>query len=356
MKVSSALTSVLSLAAFAQAAPGTSPVQTLAFPPANQQAHAMTIEQIAAAPRPQPPPGTPPSVMAPSANGDGFSIQAGCRRTIYRRWGTMAGQDRTNYVNAFKCLMGRPGRGVWNDGRRHSLYDEMVFVHNNMVNDIHGSDIFLPWHRYYLYMLRSLMSTECGFNGPYPWWKENNNVGNFGASDIFSPQWFGSLPAANGNNGFCITQGTFAGLINPISGQCVARGERRDMSANSNQGNEDYVNSRGTYPDMRANLEGLNHAYGHLAIGPTMSSQSQSPADPVFFLHHSYVDFAWKKWQNQQSWRWSSISGCADKRSPCTPLTVNTRLTSMGLFREMTVGELLDTEGDVGCYTYDLLQ
>ncbi|KAJ1323066.1 tyrosinase [Microdochium nivale] len=265
----------------------------------------------------------------------------------------MTGQQRTDYVGAFTCLMGRPPRGIFNQAR--SLYEEMVFVHNNMVDQIHGSDIFLPWHRYYLYMLRSFMSTECGFNGPYPWWKETNNVGNFGASDIFSAQWFGALPPANGNNGFCISNGAFANLRNPISGQCVARGERRDMSANSNFANEDYVNSRGSYSDFRANIEGLNHAYGHLAIGPTMSSTSQSPADPIFFLHHSYIDWSWKRWQNQQSGRWTTINGCADKRSPCTPLTVNTQLTSMNLFRAMSVGELLDTEGDTGCYTYDLL-
>ncbi|KAH7029768.1 uncharacterized protein B0I36DRAFT_326341 [Microdochium trichocladiopsis] len=347
MKISTALASVLSVATFASAAPS---APTLPFPPKSEQAHGMTIEQIAAIPKP---PAQPVSVMTTEANGGTVSIMAGCRRNIHMRWGTMSAQQRTNYVNAIKCLMGRPRRGIWNGAR--SLYDEMVYVHNQMVNQIHGSDIFLPWHRYYLYMLRSFMSTECGFNGPYAWWKETNNVGNFGASDIFSAQWFGALPQASGNNGFCITNGVFANLINPISGQCVARGERRDMSANDNIGNEDYVNGRTTYSDMRAYLEGLNHAYGHLAIGPTMSSQAQSPADPVFFLHHSYVDWTWKRWQNQASWRWSSISGCADKNSPCTPLTVNTQLTSMGLFRAMTVGELLDTEGDVGCYTYDNL-
>jgi len=350
MKFSATLTSALSFAALAIAAPASSgsSAKTLAFPPASEQPKPKTIAEIAATPR--------PGNDQPASNmtvGDGFSVQAACRNTIFMRWGTMTGQQRTNYVNGIKCLMGRPRKGVWNGA--NNLYEEMVYVHNQMVNDIHGSDIFLPWHRYYMYMLRSFMSSECGFNGPYPWWKETNNVGNYGASDIFSANWFGALPQADGNNGFCITNGVFAGLQNPISRTCVARGERRDMSASSSISNEDYVNGLGSYPDFRAMLEGLNHAYGHLAIGPTMSSQAQSPADPIFWLHHSYVDWTWKRWQNQQSWRWTSISGCADKRSPCTPLTVNTQLTSMGLFRTMTVGDLLDSEGPVGCYTYDNL-
>lgn len=332
MKFSSTLASALSFASLAIAAPASSASsgQTLAFPPASQQPKPKTIAEIAATPR--------PGNDQPASNmtvGDGFSVQAACRNTIFRRWGTMSSNDRTNYVNAFVCLMNRPRKGIWNGA--NNLYEEIVYVHNQMVNDIHGSDIFLPWHRYYMYLLRSLMSSECGFNGPYPWWKETNNVGNYGASDIFSPQWFGALPQANGNNGFCITNGAFANLQNPISRSCVARGERRDMSASSSISNEEYVNGIGSYPDFRANLEGLNHAYGHLAIGPTMSSQAQSPAElvphfsplsvpqhqnflatsersanidsnnrPTFFLHHSYVDWTWKRWQNQQPWRWTS--------------------------------------------------
>lgn len=352
MKFSSTFASVLSLAAFASAAPAAEAGSgTLAFPPKSQQAHGMTREEIAATPRPGN--DQPVSNMTDHSSASDFTIQAGCRNQIHMRWGTMTSAQRTNYVQAVKCLMGRPKKGIWSSAR--SLYDEMVYVHNQMVNDIHGSDIFLPWHRYYMYMLRSFMSSECNFNGPYPWWKETNNVGNYAASDIFSASWYGSLPQASGDNGFCITNGIFSGLINQLTGQCVARGERRDMSTDSSISNEEYVNGLSTYPDFRAYLEGLNHAYGHLAIGPTMSNQAQSPADPIFFLHHSYVDWSWKRWQNQNYARWTSISGCADKKSPCTALTVNTQLTSMGLFRTMTVGDLLDTEGSIGCYTYDLL-
>ncbi|KAJ1323067.1 hypothetical protein MN608_11921 [Microdochium nivale] len=59
MKVSSTFASVLSVAAFASAAPSTSPNAMLAFPPKSQQAHAMTIEQIAAAPARNPRPASP---------------------------------------------------------------------------------------------------------------------------------------------------------------------------------------------------------------------------------------------------------------------------------------------------------
>jgi len=51
-----------------------------------------------------------------------------------------------------------------------------------------------------------------------------------------------------------------------------------------------------------------------------------------------------------------TVSGCAEypgDGSPCVPLTRDTVLTTMGLVPDMTVGDVLDTENDVMCYTYD---
>ncbi|KXJ85864.1 hypothetical protein Micbo1qcDRAFT_186376 [Microdochium bolleyi] len=269
---------------------------------------------------------------------------AGCRNTIYRRWGTLTAQQRTNYVGAIQCLMRRPRRGIWNGAA--NLYDEIVWVHAQMNAEIHLSDIFLPWHRYYLYMFRELLRTECNFNGPHPWWKETNNQGNFPASDIFSAQWFGALPQRDGNgNGRCISNG------------CIARGENKGITNQVTVQNEEVCHGQqgNSFPQHSFCNERRNHALFHNGFGPTMSNSAISPADPIFFLHHSYVDWQWKRWQNVASWRWSTISGCADRRSPCTPLTRDTWLRSRGLFRDMRVGELLDSEGTTTCYTYDLL-
>jgi tyrosinase len=50
------------------------------------------------------------------------------------------------------------------------------------------------------------------------------------------------------------------------------------------------------------------------------------------------------------------VSGCAEypgDGSPCIPMTRDTVLTSMGMIPDMTVGDVLDTENDIMCYTYD---
>ncbi|KAH7024584.1 uncharacterized protein B0I36DRAFT_249907 [Microdochium trichocladiopsis] len=280
---------------------------------------------------------------------------AGCRNDIRRRWGTLSAGERDNFVGAIRCLTQRPPRGIWGGAR--SLYDELVWVHSQQNGEIHGLDLFLPWHRYYLHVFKRLLIEQCGFNGPIPWWKETNNAGNFPASDIFSDRWFGALPQASNGAGQCLTNGAFGGLVDRINNRCVARGEIKSETNEITLGWEDICHGQqgNTFPQHRNCVELSNHSRMHRGLGPTMANAATSPADPVFFLHHQYVDWQWKRWQNAQPSRWQTISGCANKANPCAPLTRDTRLSSLGLYRDMTVGEILDTEGDVTCYTYDNL-
>ncbi|KXJ88875.1 hypothetical protein Micbo1qcDRAFT_214040 [Microdochium bolleyi] len=358
MKFATILSQMLPLAALVSAAPHSSRQEAnnpIPMAPVVIHPKTMTIEELTAVMQVNAT--TEASVAASVAEADTIMhTQAGCRNTIYKRWGTLSAQERTNFVNGIKCLMNRPPRGnIWSSAR--SLYDELVYIHGAQVSTIHNNDSFLPWHRYYLFAFRSLMSSECGFNGPWPWWKETNNAGNFAASDIFSNQWFGALPARQGDVSPCITTGAFAGIRDPFYGTCVGRGESRSETAHVTVAEEDICQgTRGnTYEQHRLCVEQSNHAWLHIGFGKTMSNAMSSPSDPIFFLHHSYIDWQWKRWQNVASWRWSTISGCATGNNPCAPLTRDTVLSSLGLFRDMRVSEVLDSEGPTTCYTYDLL-
>lgn len=41
----------------------------------------------------------------------------------------------------------------------------------------------------------------------------------------------------------------------------------------------------------------LTHNRIHVWIGGSMSGTESSPKDPVFYMHHSYIDYLWAKWQ-----------------------------------------------------------
>lgn len=99
------------------------------------------------------------------------------------------------------------------------------------------------------------------------------------------------------------------------------------------------------------------HASGHFGIGGVlgqMGNASNSPADPLFYLHHGNLDRVFWKWQQGDlERRLHEVGG------PVTPFDyggVNVTLefeVGMGpLAESVPLHELLDTEGGVLCYTY----
>ncbi|KAI9337583.1 hypothetical protein BDR26DRAFT_778819, partial [Obelidium mucronatum] len=105
------------------------------------------------------------------------------------------------------------------------------------------------------------------------------------------------------------------------------------------------------------------HASGHFVMGGDMNqcdmgNPSWSPRDPLFFLHHAYVDKYYWKWQmlcpnhyvtsyngNYQSQFdfTNPASGNGQPVSPTIPLD------SWG---PLTAGDVFDTRSDFLCYSY----
>jgi tyrosinase len=129
-----------------------------------------------------------------------------CTDNVRIEWNNLSDGHKLAYVQAVKCLMDAPPLGVWDEAR--NIWDEMTWVHDQLSERIHGLDTFLPWHRYYLYTLKTLLAEQCGYTGPMPWWHETKYTGNFAGSGIFEPQYFGALPPlTNRGEGTCITDG-----------------------------------------------------------------------------------------------------------------------------------------------------
>lgn len=85
-----------------------------------------------------------------------------------------------------------------------------------------------------------------------------------------------------------------------------------------------------------------------------MSEVSASPSDPIFFMHHLFVDHQLASWQEANSTRKEIANGaCEGGSSPCTAMTLDSVVNMNELLPNTTVGEVLDTQGGVLCYTYD---
>jgi tyrosinase len=83
-----------------------------------------------------------------------------------------------------------------------------------------------------------------------------------------------------------------------------------------------------------------------------MADVASSPGDPIFFMHHSFIDRNWRVWQNADPARVSEVGGntVADGSGP--QLDLSFVLTSMGLRDDVTVGDVIDSQGGHLCYQY----
>jgi tyrosinase len=112
----------------------------------------------------------------------------------------------------------------------------------------------------------------------------------------------------------------------------------------------DACNSQSAYRDMAQCSEGAAHAWGHNGIGAVMSDTYGSPADPVFFLHHAFIDRNFRIWQNQDSFRLGYIDG-TDKAG--NPLTLDTTVNVYDIRPTVRIRDILDTTSQTLCYKYN---
>jgi tyrosinase len=296
-----------------------------------------------------------------------MSTQATCSNPRVRtEWDSYSDSDRQAFVSAVRCLMGKPASGQFSQAK--SRYEDLVALHQTLTPNVHGSSKFLLWHRYYLFTFEDMLRSECGFDRNLPWWDETRYSGRFAASSIFSDQWFGGINAG----GNCITNGVsttffsslgitnypqqFANLaINVGPGQdnylhCLARNNDDSKTANTNSQMVDGCNNQGDYASMASCSEGSAHAWGHNGIGAVMQDTWASPADPVFWLHHGFIDRNFRIWQNKDSNRVNTVNG-NDKAG--NPLTLDTTVNVYDFRPTVRVRDILDTTSTTLCYKYN---
>ncbi|KAG9239982.1 hypothetical protein BJ878DRAFT_546739 [Calycina marina] len=274
-------------------------------------------------------------------------------------WRNYQATDRLAFVTAIKCLINLPPSGTLPPAKNR--YEDLVRLHQLYMPNVHGNAKFLLWHRYFVWTFEQVLRTECGFNRAFPWWDETLDAGEFGQSDMFTnDNYFGHLPTVPN----CIVSGAFSGLVCNIgpgtsttTPHCLTRTLDESLTAQCNAGYVNLCNSQTDYASFESCFEGGPHAYGHNGIGSVMSDVSASASDPVFFMHHLFVDHTFRIWQNGNvAARTTSINGVD---ASGTPLTLDTIVYMGGIRPNVAVRDILNTLGGVSiggvpfCYRYD---
>lgn len=76
-----------------------------------------------------------------------------------------------------------------------------------------------------------------------------------------------------------------------------------------------------------------------------------SPSDPVFFLHHAFIDRNFRIWQNMGGNPRITTTGGTDAAG--NPLTTSTNVNVYGFRPDVNIGSILNTVGPTLCYKYN---
>lgn len=184
-----------------------------------------------------------------------------CRKDLT----TLSNTQRTALVNAFLALKA--------DGK----FDKYADQHDSYFGDAHGNPFFFPWHRKFLSNLeKELQQYDPDIALPY--W------------DSTKDQSTTALPWTNSFMG---------GTGDPVSGPFQPWGIRRALGAGGSLPSSGSItgnNALTPYGSFWSPAEGT-HGPPHNWVGGNMRT-ARSPEDPIFFLHHCYVDKWWSDWQN----------------------------------------------------------
>lgn len=165
--------------------------------------------------------------------------------------------ERDRFVSALKYLKDK------------GVIDSFATLHDNNFGTAHGGSTFLPWHREFLRRFEDeLRLYDSRITIPFWDWRDDRSTDSL----LWSTEFLGQFDAEWG------------------LGRNLGTGSLPDGDAVT------AVLAATPFSNFRAELEGPLHGPPHIWVGGVMSGVA-SPGDPVFYLHHCFVDMLWAQWQ-----------------------------------------------------------
>ena len=197
---------------------------------------------------------------------------------------------------AERCLYTKTLKTASTNPRWKRCYDELIMRHETLFESgIHNQTYFLPWHRWYILSLENLLrKIDCRVTVPYwDWSLESQTWMNSTVWEDLCGLGGDGDPANNGS--------VMSGLFKQPEGQ-APNGQLLTRKFNGTLPScaQVALTQRMHLADFctwHNCIESYLHKMVHCSIGGQMCSY-KSANDPVFFLHHGFIDKLWSDWQN----------------------------------------------------------
>ncbi|ORX92522.1 Di-copper centre-containing protein, partial [Basidiobolus meristosporus CBS 931.73] len=219
-----------------------------------------------------------------------LQVNAQACKTIYTRKEIreISRREWDDFVAAIKAI---------HSGPPPTTYDKLVAVHLQYVPSAHSNPLFFPWHRRFMKEFEvALQKTNPNVIVPYWDWTIDSQAPE--QSILFRPDYFG----ASGDTE-CIVDGPFRNWNMAVpQAHCLKRRWNKGKQIGALYPPELLAKicaqSR-SFQEFRVAIEAAPHALVHANIGGDGGDVSTmwSPNDPIFWVHHAYVDKIWAYFQ-----------------------------------------------------------
>lgn len=246
-----------------------------------------------------------------------FGSDAYGQLRVRKNYMCLTGPERQDFVDAVKALKANTAdHGSITDGvgtcSWENTYDKYVCWHQRCGctnGNQHGRPMFAPWHRELLRRFELDLRTTGGKpNLTIPYWDWTQTF----PRDKEAPgdkNFMGDAPEPPDMVPGPVTNGPFAGTAQWLTQEMRAL-ERARAEAVVGISNatlagilsasfydaDPWNGTMNSADGLRFKLEAA-HNIAHGDVGGQMGITAQSPDDPVFWLHHCFVDFLWDSWE-----------------------------------------------------------
>ncbi|KII84662.1 hypothetical protein PLICRDRAFT_117591 [Plicaturopsis crispa FD-325 SS-3] len=314
---------------------------------------------------------------------------------VRKNWNTLSKPEKTDFLNSIKCLAKLPHNpalkttfnpeGLPKRNESGSFYDDIIFMHMDISPPMHTQGLFLPWHRWYINAFEGALKDKCGFKGTLPYWDWTKDAADFEHASVYmdddEESGFGGW--GDPKQDFQITTGAFKDFhvsypnyhrvrrnftLQPYFPLSRSEYPIADLKANETFSATEVQRMIGDFDgDYQAMSQYIDAEQGarwavHLIAGGDFADACPTNAvgctpdtkwsanDPLFWIHHAFLDKIWSDWQNHNvKDNFNTFAPGATAKNT----TKNSMMVSDGMFEATTFGNVIDTKGGFLCYTYE---